>query len=811
MPREARQAIGTASGAHVANRIVGAFARSARFAYEFLILCAMSAQTGLAASRPWSANPRVPLVLPAMLRVAVRFRWPVVAFWLVATVASVAFLPSLASVVRNDTASFLPADSPSVVAAQLAAPFLAPSGATGVLVATDNQGSLTPADLSAIKVVQDQALRSPLIVSVAGGAVSVDDRAYSAQVRFAASTTGGGSAGRDAVNALRDAFGAPRDPRLSLHLTGSLPILVDQQAAAVRTEAVAVVATVLLIIVLLVLAFRAVLAPLIALAPAGLALALAGPLIAESTHIGVDISSLLQLLLTALVLGAGTDYGLFLLFRYRENLAAGLPTDEAIIAAGSRVGTSITFSALTVICALLSLLLASFGLYRGVGPGLAIGIGIVLLVELTLLPALLSIVGARLFWPSRLRDDSGRSGVWGRIAARVVRHPVRALVGGVLVLGGLSAFLIAYAPSGFNPGGAIAGSDSSEGQAVLADHFGEIAVGATDVVFRFSSSVWTTPDLLDRAEDGLWTSGRFSSVTGPLDATGRFLPPRAVARLYATLGPPQHLPLVDTRRPGHLPASLYSAYRLAAQYVTENGRTVLYQTSLRAGSAGSTEAMQAIPSVRASVSAVALTVGATKWGVAGQAPGAADVSTISGEDVVRILPVVALVLALLLGLLLRSVVAPVYLVASVVLSYTASLGLAVLIFVMIGGQLGINFTLPFFMFVFIMALGEDYNILVMSRIKEETAGLPLRHSVPRALATTGTTVTTAGLILAGTFGVLALTTTGQVRQIGTGLALGILLDTFLVRTLLVPSAVVLLGAWNWRPLRPWTLGRGAPD
>ena len=452
----------------------------------------------------------------------------------------------------------------------------------------------------------------------------------------------------------------------------------------------------------------------------------------------------------------------------------------------------------------MSLLLASFGLYRGVGPGLAIGIGIVLLVELTLLPALLAIVGPRLFWPSRQRSGSGGAGVWGRIASRVVRQPVRALVGGVLILGALSAFLVGYAPSGFNPGGAIAGSDSSLGQLVLEEHFGEIAVGATDVVFRFPSSVWTAPSLLDRAEDELWTSGRFSSVTGPLDASGRYLQPRVVARLYATLGPPELLPLLDVKARDGLPASLYAAYRVAAQYVTDNGRTVLYQTSLRAGSAGSTAAMQAIPSVRAAVSGVARSVGATRWGVAGQAPGAADVSTISGQDVERILPVVVLVLILLLGLLLRSVVAPLYLVASVVISYTASLGLAVLIFVTIGRQLGINFTLPFFMFVFIMALGEDYNILVMSRIKEEAAGLPLRAAVPRALATTGTTVTTAGLILAGTFGVLALTTTGQVRQIGTGLALGILLDTFLVRTLLVPSAVVLLGAWNWSPFRAWT-------
>ncbi len=206
-----------------------------------------------------------------MLRTVVRYRWPVVAFWVSGTVASVLLLPSLASVVRNDTASFLPADAPSVLAAKLAAPFLAPSGATGVLVATGTAGPLTPADLSAIKGVEERALRSPLVVSIGEGAVSVDEQAYSAQVRFAPTTAGGGSAGRDAVNAVRAAFGASRDPRLSLHLTGSLPILVDQQAAAVRTEAIAVVGTILLIIVLLALAFRAVLAPLVALAPAGLA------------------------------------------------------------------------------------------------------------------------------------------------------------------------------------------------------------------------------------------------------------------------------------------------------------------------------------------------------------------------------------------------------------------------------------------------------------------------------------------------------------------------------------------------------------
>ena len=215
---------------------------------------------------------------------------------------------------------------------------------------------------------------------------------------------------------------------LSVHLTGPLPELVDQQRAGEKTANHVELVSAILILVLLAVAFRSALAPLAALAPAGLALALAGPVIAESARLGVEISSLLQLLLTALVLGAGTDYGLFLIFRYRENLRRGLAPDAAIEAAVGRVGESITFSAATVIAALLSLLLASFGLYRGVGPGLALGILVVLLIELTFFPALLSILGRSVFWPSVPEPGPWRAGRWGAVAARVSGRPVTALV-----------------------------------------------------------------------------------------------------------------------------------------------------------------------------------------------------------------------------------------------------------------------------------------------------------------------------------------------------------------------------------------------
>ena len=163
------------------------------------------------------------------------------------------------------------------------------------------------------------------------------------------------------------------------------------------------------------------------------------------------------------------------------------------------------------------------------------------------------------------------------------------------------------------------------------------------------------------------------------------------------------------------------------------------------------------------MASVATRIGAVDSGVAGEAPSLSDVASVSAHDLAKILPVVMLVLALLLAFMLRSLVAPLYLVLSVALSYLAALGLAVLAFVIIGGQAGINFVLPFFMFIFIMALGEDYNILVMSRIREEAHTLSLPDAVRRAVQATGTTVTSAGLILAGTFAVLTATggTAGQ--------------------------------------------------
>jgi RND superfamily putative drug exporter len=269
---------------------------------------------------------------------------------------------------------------------------------------------------------------------------------------------------------------------------------------------------------------------------------------------------------------------------------------------------------------------------------------------------------------------------------------------------------------------------------------------------------------------------------------------------------PQHVAQTAPVAPANskVAPDLYEAYVAASRYIAADGKTVQWEAGLKAGNPQSTAALAAIPAIRSTVDEVAKQAGASQSGVAGEAPALYDVGNISGNDLRHIIPIAALAIGLVLALVLRSLVAPLYLIVSVVLSYLASLGLCVLLFMTFGGQEGLVFLLPFLMFIFLLALGEDYNILVMTRIREEAHHRPLREAVVRAVGATGPTVTSAGLVLAGTFCVLAVvggsSTGGQsIREIGFGLAMGILLDTFVVRTVLVPSTVMLLGRWNWWP------------
>jgi putative drug exporter of the RND superfamily len=784
-------------------------------------------------------------VFTAIGSFTVRFRWLVLVVWVVGALAAYTLLPSLASVTQASNAKFLPASAPSAHAAVLAAPFGTAYLTSVPVVAARSGAPLTPADVTALAALQSRLRAVSRVSTVQDLGRSADGQAE--QLVVLARPSGAKNATASLVDGLRAAIGRAGLPAwLHAHLAGDVAVQADQQKASGSTGNQVEMLSALFIIVLLVIIFRSLTLALATVAPAFISVVIAGPLVAEAAHHGVQVSSIVQLLMIVLMLGAGTDYGLFLVFRVREELRAaghseqgerypgsrGLggsvysdlahartPARQAITRSVTRVGESITASAATVIVAVLTLLLASFPFYSNMAVPFTIAIAVILLAGLTLLPALLSIRLSLLavkratfraaFGKPKLLPWSiqatGKTGVWGRLAGRIVRHPAPTLTAGLVLFGALALGVLGYAGTGF--GGTTAppaGSDSAAGNALLARHFPQSAANPTSLIFTFGAPVWNNPAPLAAATSRLRASSLFTQVTGPLNPTGAALSPAQYAALHARFGPERALPPAPPAG-ATVPAAAYQAYRATANYVSPDGKTVQYAVGLTAGDPGGTAALNAVKAIRATTAATARSIHATDFGVGGTAPALYDISEISDSDLVRIIPIAIAAIGVLLAIVLRSLVAPLYLIASVGISYLATLGLSVLVFMKIGGQDGLVFFMPFMLFIFLLALGEDYNILVMSRIREEARKLPLRDAVTRALRATGTTVTSAGLVLAGSFIVLTFVAGGsgpggqQVRNIGAGLALGILLDTFLVRTLLVPSTVVLLGRWNWWP------------
>lgn len=786
----------------------------------------------------------VDAIFGALGRLSVRFRWPMLLLWVAGAVAATTLLPSLSSVTQSDNTNFLPASAPVEKATMLAKPFGTSDLLPVPLVAARPGGPLTASDAAALQRLQSNLKANPSVVRVIdlGQSQTGQSGATPGQadefVVLVHQLGGDPNAASKLIDGLRTTIKhSPRPERLQVHLAGSIAVQADQQKASGNQGKQIELYTAVLIIVLLVLIFRSLTLALVTLAPAFISFVIAGPLVAEAAHHGLKVSPIAQILMTVLVLGAGTDYGLFLVFRLREQLriaaydggpgpslradlrAPREPARHAIIHSITKVGESITFSAATVIAAVLTLLLASFPFYADLGVPFAIAIGVTLLAALTLLPALLSIrlsllgvkrtLFQRMFGRPKLLpwdiQGTGKAGFWGSIAGRIVKRPVPTLLAGLIFFGALSVGVAGYKPAGF--GGSTtppAGSDSAAGQVLLARYFPQASANPTNLIFRLAAPAWNDPQVLGTGTAALQASPLFTQVTGPLNPVGFTLTPAQYAALHAALGPAKNLPPIPPKG-GMIPPAGYQLYRATGNYVSADGKTVQFSVGLRAGDPGHTPAMNAVPAVRAETATVAASMHAVASGVVGLAPALYDISTVSGNDLKKIIPVAILVIGLLLAIVLRSLVAPLYLIVSVGISYLAALGLAALLFINLGGSGGLVFFLPFLMFIFLLALGEDYNILVMTRIREEAHKLPLRDAVSRALSVTGTTVTSAGLVLAGSFLVISVVSRGsgssQVRDIGLALAFGILMDTFLVRTLLVPSTVVLLGRWNWWPSR----------
>ena len=428
---------------------------------------------------------------------------------------------------------------------------------------------------------------------------------------------------KDLVDALRAQIAAAGLPAsLHAHLAGDLAIQVDQQKASGNTGNKVQSLSVLFVIVLLVLIFRSFTLAVTTVLPAAISVSIAGPLVAEAAKHGLQVSPIAQLLLIVLVIGAGTDYGLFLVFRVREELRVGghdtsgdnfpgragaagsaladlahprQDARDAIVRAVTRVGESISASAATVIAATLTLLLASFSFYSDLAWPFVIAVCVVLAAGLTLLPALLSIrlsllaVKRTLFraWFGRPKllpwsiQGSGKAGVWGRVAGRIVQHPVPTLLAGVVFFGGLAFGVLGYAAGGFGGNTAPpAGSDSAAGTALLAKHFPQASANPTSLIFKYPTPVCKNPAPLAQATSELRASGKFTQVTGPLNPVGGItLTPAQFAGLCGALGPASKLPATPPP-----PRSTMAGSRRRPISCTGSPRTTSARTGARCSS-----------------------------------------------------------------------------------------------------------------------------------------------------------------------------------------------------------------------------------
>ncbi|SDZ24469.1 putative drug exporter of the RND superfamily [Micromonospora pattaloongensis] len=677
----------------------------------------------------------------------------VVLGWLVVGGVVGPYAGKLGEVATNDNTSFLPADAEATRAQELATGFTS-RPTTPALVIYERGSGITDADRQRAAGDAAEFARVPGVVGPVSPPIpSEDGRALQVIVPLDESLRDGLGPSVDRLRAItgRDS------PGLAVHVTGPAGFLADLVEVFKSIDVTLLLVTATVVLVILLVVYRSPVLWIIPMLAAGISYALAAfavYLLADADVIVLNGQA--QGILTVLVFGAGTDYALLLIARYREELRRHDRTVDALKAAWRGAAPAIIASAGTVIASLLCLLLSSLNSNRALGPVSAVGIVATLLVMLTLLPALLLIGGRWVFWPRIPRTDPAAAerpgGLWRRVADLVARRARPVWIATTLALAACALGLTQLGSTALGQSDVFTTRpDSVAGQEALVRHYPGGAGSPATIITAASTAETVTAAA--RAVPGVV---RVAPLTEGQPATG---------------GPPTGPPRVV------------------------DGRVQLLATLAAPGDTA--EAEQTVRQLREAVHAVpgagALVAGATATSV--------DVMDASTRDRNVIIPVILVVIALILALLLRSLLAPVLLIATVVLSFAATLGLCALLFRHVFGYPGVDASFPLFAFVFLVALGIDYNIFLMTRVREESLCRGTRDGVRYGLIATGGVITSAGVVLAATFSALAVLPLIVLVELGVAVALGVLLDTVIVRSLLVPALVHDLGRIIWWPSR----------
>ena len=547
------------------------------------------------------------------------------------------------------------------------------------------------------------------------------------------------------VEALREDFTPfAKDLGFDSYVTGAGGLIGDLFGAFGDLDSTLLLTTLGVVAFILIIVYRSPILWFLPLLSAVFALSTAGGIIyLLAKNNVIDVNGQSQGILSVLVLGAGTDYALLLISRYREELHHHATPVAAMRAAYKGTFEPIVASGATVALGLLVLLLSDLSGNRGLGPIGAIGVAVAVITMVTLLPAFLVLFGRWIFWPRipRFDDvDSQLTGTWAKVGNLVERRPRRAWVVTGLLLVVLAAFSTTLKTDGLSTSESFTGNpESVVGQKLLLNHFPGGEGDPTKVILKN-----------------------------------------------------ELIPAVSEKLRGVAGVTAVAPEANAAGVIVKDGLSILNVTLSTAPD--SRESRDRIPAIREAVKSIdeSILVGGTTAVFF-------DTDVAARHDNRTVIPVVLLLITLILGLLLRSIVSAVLLLGTVVLSYFATLGVCALVFNHIFGFAGADASFPLFAFIFLVALGIDYNIFLMTRVREESGKMGTRKGVIKGLTVTGSVITSAGIVLAATFGVLGILPLVFLAELGFAVAFGVLLDTIIVRSILVPALVHEIGPKVWWP------------
>lgn len=674
----------------------------------------------------------------------------------------------------NDQTTYLPESADATTVQQLLGEFTDSDAIPAIAVFTSEE-ELTPSELEAISdAVADAPDVEGVADDVSPAIPSEDGRAVQAFIPI-----DGDAELSDATAALGDELRAAVPDRITVSITGPAGFTADLAAGFAGIDGLLLGVALLAVLVILVLVYRSFLLPLVVLSTSLFALCVALLVVWWLAKWEILLlSGQTQGILFILVIGAATDYALLFVARFREELRVAQDKGVALLAAWKGSVEPIVASGGTVIAGLLCLLLSDLKSNSTLGPVAAIGIVFAMLSALTLLPSLLLLFGRAVFWPRRPRfepevvaEEHGMrtTGLWARLSGLIKKRPRVIWIATTLVLLAGAAGVTQLDAQGVPQSDLVLGaSEARDGQVALGEHF---PGGSGSPV-----SVIVDEDRLQDAADVLLANDGIDGVTvTAADSPSGSAP--VTADGITAVGPP------GTPAP---------------EPTTVDGQVLLQGTLTDA--ADSAAAASTVRELRGELDDLGAVVG-------GVTATSIDTNDASIHDRNLIIPVILVVIMIILMLLLRSILAPVLLILTTVLSFGTAMGVSALVFNGIFDFPGADPAVPLYGFVFLVALGIDYNIFLMTRVREESTQHGTREGILRGLSITGGVITSAGLVLASTFAALSVIPILFLVQLAFIVAFGVLLDTFVVRSLLVPALAYDIGKAIWWPSKLWRRGR----